>query len=112
MTDYNNFKKILIEEYNIQPQEYLKRAKSKAKAEFYNPNLLKFSTSKSHKLSYNGKSFGHKDYKDFIIYSILYKYNKDYVDKKRNAYLARAKANVEKTNDNESKSHLSYYILW
>lgn len=111
MSKFINF----LKELNISQQEYMKRAKSKARAENYDPTELKFATDEKHKLTYKGVPFGSSTNGDYIIYSILAKqgkYNREEIDKKRNAYLARAKPVLLKMNNDLSASALSYYILW
>lgn len=111
MTKFTDF----LKELDISQQEYMKRAKNKARAENYDPKELKFASDDKHKLSYKGVSFGSSTNGDYIIYSILAKegkYSREEIDKKRNAYLARAKPTLLKTNDDSSASALSYYILW
>lgn len=111
MTKFTDF----LKELGISQQEYMKRAKSKAKAENYDPKELKFSTDDKHKLSYKGVNFGSATNGDYIIYSILAnegKYSKEEIDKKRKSYLARAKPTMLRMNDEGSPSALSYYITW
>jgi len=104
-----------LDELNISHDEYLKRAKSKARAENYDPNYIEFAKDDKHKLIYKGVKFGSSTNGDYIIYSILAKrgkYSREDIDKKRNAYLARAKPTMLKANDDGSASSLSYFILW
>lgn len=111
MTNFTDF----LKQLGISQEEYLKRAKSKARAENYDPNYIEFSTDDKHKLSYKGVKFGSSTNGDYIIYSILAKkgkYSREEIDKKRNSYLARAKPTMLRMNDEGSPSSLSYYILW
>lgn len=111
MTKFTDF----LKQLNITQEEYMRRAKSKARAENYDPKELNFATDEKHKLTYKGVPFGSSSNGDYIIYSILSKrgqYSRDEIDKKRNSYLARAKPTLLKTNDESSASALSYYILW
>lgn len=111
MTKFTDF----LKELEISQQEYMRRAKSKARAEDYDPNELKFATDDKHKLIYKGVPFGSSTNGDFIIYSILSKrgrFSREEIDKKRNSYLARAKPTVLRMNDDSSASALAYYILW
>lgn len=104
-----------LENLNISHDEYLKRAKSKARQENYNPYYLEYSNDDKHKLMYKGVKFGSSTNGDYIIYSILAnrgQYSKEEIDKKRKAYLARAKPTMLKANDEGSASSLAYFILW
>jgi hypothetical protein len=104
-----------LEDLEINPLDYLKRVRRVAKSQGYLPLLINFSDDEKHKLIYNGKRFGSAFNNDYIIYKILYEkglYTKDEIDKKRDAYRARARTVMLKTNDDESPATLSFYILW
>jgi hypothetical protein len=109
-----NFIKYL-EQLNINPLDYLKRVRNVAKKRGYLPLLVNFSDDEKHKLNYNGTKFGSSYNNDFIIYTILSEkglYTSEEIKKKRDAYRARAREVMIKTNDDESPASLSYYILW
>lgn len=105
----------LLYQLDLNPNEYLKIARKTAKREGYDPKLLFFSDGRKHKLMYKGTKFGSAVNGDYIIYKMLVEkgiYDKEFAEKKRKAYRARAKGVMEDTDDNESRASLSYYILW
>lgn len=94
-------------------------AKKVAKERGYNPNNLRLSKDKIHKLEYNDNNkwvkFGAVKYMDFPTY--LYNYTlgnitKEEAFKKMRNYRKRAKATMEKTKNKYSPASLSYFILW
>ncbi len=104
-----------LERLKINPLVYLKKVRQVAKNQGYLPLLINFSDDDTHKLEYNGKKFGSSYNNDYIIYKILYErgmYTKEEIINKRDAYWARARAVMLKTNDVESPASLSFYILW
>lgn len=109
----------ILSVYNIDPGKYLRIAKRKAQEAGYDPALLKFSDKPRYKLEYDGVSFGHSSYPDFIIYSILAemgdyeKYTKSYAAKRRASYLARAsKIEGDWRRNRNSPNWLAIRILW
>lgn len=104
-----SFKNFLLA-ININPDLYMKIAKNTAKIQDYDPELLHFSTNDKYKLNYNGINFGANGYNDYVVYSILY--DNGYAELKRMNYKKRAyKVFINESNP-ESRSHLSWYILW
>jgi len=63
--------KTQLKSIGMTPATYLKKAKSKAKSEGYDPKLLMFATDGIHKLELQGSKFGRVGYKDFIMWSHL-----------------------------------------
>jgi hypothetical protein len=61
--------KAQLKSLGMTPASYLKKAKSKAKSEGYDPKLLKFATDGVHKLELQGSKFGRVGYKDFLLWS-------------------------------------------
>ena len=110
---YMTFKKEL-ESINIEPNDYIKIVKQKARDYGIDPLRINFSNDKTHKLCYNDGDrkvcFGSKSYPDYIIYTLL---NKEDADKKRKQYLARAtKIKGDWKSDKYSKNNLAIHILW
>ncbi len=106
-----------LKELNYNSSKYLKMARKNAEEYGLNPKLLEFSDDSNSKLMYDKTAyFGHPDYNDFIIYSMLEKEGflpKGYADKRRNAYLSRAtkiKGNWKK--NKLSANNLAINILW
>ena len=105
----------ILNELEINPLLYLKKARAIAKSRGYNPLSLELANDGKHKLSYAGIKFGSAVNNDFIIYTILKErgfLSKEDIIKKRDAYRARARQVMLNTNDDESPASLSYYILW
>jgi hypothetical protein len=107
----------ILQNYNIEPSEYLKIARRNAKRNKYNASQLEFSDKPQYKLMMYDKNkfkyifFGASDYKDYIIYTLLD--GQQEADKRRIAYLSRA-LNIKgdwKT-DKYSKNNLAISILW
>lgn len=92
-------------------QEFLKKAKSKAKKEGYNPNNLSLSDKKDKKLVYkkDGRPihFGAKGYGDFIYYST---FNPELAKKKRNVF-QKSHSKI-KDSGKFSPNQLALKILW
>jgi hypothetical protein len=109
-----------LEQYNMNPKNYLKIAKTYAKNNNYNPNSLSFSLKPNFKLQYqhNDKTiyFGAPQNKDFIIYQHLENNNeveKGTAEKHRKNYLKRATAILGNWKNNKySKNNLAIHILW
>lgn len=83
------FEETLKTKYNINPDNYLTIAKHQAEKLGYDPTKLKFSKYHLNKLDYDGVLFGHRDYKDFIIYALLFPL--DFAKERRRLYLARSR---------------------
>ncbi len=96
--------------------DFLEIAKFIAEKYKLNPDYLKLSDDKKHKLEYNGVKFGGFNNLDFIQY--LYKYtlgeiNKVDLLKHRARYLARAtKIKGNWKDDPQSPNNLAIKILW
>ena len=105
-----------LKKLDIDINEYLLKAKKKAKKNGYNPDKLFFSDNNKYKLDYDGINFGASGYNDYIIYSILSK--KGNIDKniatlKRKNYLLRSKLIKGNWQNNKlSKNNLARNILW
>ena len=102
--------------YKISKEDYLTDAKARAKAEGYNPDLLKLSDDGIHKLDYDGVPFGRHPYGDFLIWSILEKRGalpKGFATTKRDTY-QKSHSRIKgkwKQNPN-SPNQLSLKINW
>ena len=59
-----------LKKLDIDPTEYLKTAKQRAKAAGLDANKLKFSDDPKKKLEYDGVDFGAYGYNDYIIYKL------------------------------------------
>lgn len=80
-----SFESILKSKYNIEPSEYMAKARKRADGLGYTSEL-KFADDTEHKLEYNGIKFGNVCCKDFIIYSIK---SPEKAEMKKKAYHAR-----------------------
>ncbi len=109
-----SFKEYLLE-LDINPNEYLKEARKKAKKYNYNYTTLKYSDKDNKKLMILNPEtnkyihFGANRYKDYIIYKTLY--NKEIANKKAFNYHSRA-YNIYETSAKYSPSALSFIIIW
>lgn len=109
-----------LEEIGFKPDDYLKKARTVAKREGYDPKKLNFSMNNNNKLKYESpeglKHFGKAGYGDFLIWSFKEKNGKvpaGYADKKRNVFRKSHGAitkihNLGKFSPNE----LSIRIIW
>jgi len=110
-----------MKDKNIDINEYLKLARKAAKNNGYDPTKVHLSRESPYKLYYDTQKsgnnekddaihFGHRDYNDYIIYTLKKNTN---ADKYRDAYRARAtriKGDWEK--DKYSPNNLAINILW
>lgn len=107
--------KNVIEKEGINPNVYLDIVKEYAKKSGYDPNKLKFSDDGIHKLEYENVKFGRVGYGDFILWTLREKKGDTppkYADKKRNAYLARARKIKGDWHFPTSPNMLAIKILW
>jgi hypothetical protein len=81
-----NFEEILKTKYNIEPYEYMKMVKKRAKELGY-VKKPEFSKDGKHKLEHLGVNFGNVNNKDYIIY--LLTEGPEKANKMRKAYWAR-----------------------
>jgi len=104
-----------LKKLDIDPEEYLKAAKQRAKNAGLDPNKLKFSNNPKKKLEYEGVKFGAYGYNDYIIYKFLEE--KGEVDKgtakeKRNRYQKSHQALKGDWKNKLSPNALSLKINW
>ena len=100
-----------LTQHGIAPALYLRLARQRARASnLYDPARLQFATDSTHKLQYDGVSFGAAGYKDYILYRLL---DGDTVARaKRVNYRRRAVDVMRATRSRFSSASLAYNILW
>lgn len=107
-----------FKKYNIDPNEYLEKARRRAKAHGYDPEKLFLSDNPVYKLNYNKINFGRHGYGDYLIYKILAKrggpkYTAEYAEKKRNIFQNSHSQIAGKWKSNpESPNMLALKINW
>ena len=120
----NNFiggKKIQLSDAEMTPQSYLRKARTSAKKNGYDPSRLELSNKKTHKLMYkteDGKivHFGRTGYGDSIIWSALERLGKapkGTADKKRRVFHAsHSKIKGDWRDNPHSANNLALRVLW
>ena len=121
MKGKGNGPRISFKSVGITPEEYLKRARAKAKSAGYDPDLLHLCTTGRNKLEYRDPNFGvihfgAKGYGDHILWSELEKQGKvekGHAEMKRNVFQKSHGAMSKKHNLGKyTANELALKILW
>ena len=99
-----------LTQHGITPTHYLRLARQRARSTGYDPSELQFASDATHKLKYDGVSFGAAGYKDYILYKLL---DGDATARaKRTNYRKRAVDVMRASHSRFSAASLAYNILW
>ena len=99
-----------LTQHGIAPAHYLRLARARARAAGYDSSQLQFATDATHKLKYDGVSFGAAGYNDYILYKLLH--GDAIARAKRTNYRKRAVDVMRASRSRYSAASLAYNILW